>query len=821
MKGLQLLSLQHAWSQLRTAEWRALLLATLIAIALSSLLTLLGDRLERGLVQESAALLGADLILRDRQEIDPARIDAALERGLAVTQVVQFPSMLHVEDNMMLVSVRAASAGYPLRGTIVTSNQLDQAMPNPGEVWLEPRIMSQLGVEIGDSASVGYADLVITAEVLSSPDRGRGFTSLSPQIIMHAEDLEKAGVLTVGSRAQYRLLVAGERGQVQAYETAIKSTLKDSERVQSLVDEEPVDGAALGTALNYLKLTALIALLLAILTIYLSLRRFSAGQFKRCALLLSLGMQRINLIKLYAFQLFSACIVLSILGTLIGVGLEQIILSRLEDILPQLPDPSWWLYFSGAAMGFALLLLLGIPPIMQLSRVQISALFREESYAADTSATLLQLACFALLAGVILAFLGAPVAAVTLLAMLLVGGVVFGWLAQIMLKLLAQPLAKRLMLGRLLAIRLTQQKRWHRLQAGVVILLLTLLSLVWFSRNDLLSDWQAQLPEDAPNYFVVNIQPWDAEPLSTFFTNQNIDSVLYPMIRGRFTHLNGAPVEETLTQKQLEHNSLNRQLNLTWSETLPEHNSLLAGQWWNDNEAAALISIEQEMAEEVGLKLGDTLGFDLAGLFIEAEISSIRQVEWASFQPNFYIIFNEKAINNVPLTYLTSFHLPDDNTQVATQMIREFPALTLVDIGQVMEEAAKWLQRIGDSSALILLLTLACGALLMILTLHQALEQRRYEGALLQTLGATARQTQQLDLMELVTLGAVCGFLALFTAEITLALMYQFLLDIPPTLHPWMWVSLPLASTGFFLISGLTMRRTLSIQQCYRLLRTA
>jgi putative ABC transport system permease protein len=345
--------------------------------------------------------------------------------------------------------------------------------------------------------------------------------------------------------------------------------------------------------------------------------------------------------------------------------------------------------------------------------------------------------------------------------------------------------------------------------------------LVWISRTDLLADWQTQIPDDTPNYFVINIQPWQTEPLQDFFAENSITSQLYPMVRGRLTTLNGSAIHDQMSPEQLEHNTLNRELNLSWSDRPPSHNAVIAGRWWEENTSEAEISVEQEMAQILGLVPGDLLGFNLGGIEVEARISNLRQVEWTSFQPNFYVIFNAAALEQMPATFITSFRLSEDEQALASQLVREFPSLTLIDIGQLLQQIAVWLERLGDSSALILALTMLCGALLMLLTLHQALEQRRYESALLQTLGATAQQTQKLDLLELLLLGFVCGVLAVFTAELTLALLYINLLNLEASLHLGMWLLLPLTSTLFFVISGVLLRRRLSLSQCYHLLRSA
>jgi len=812
LAGRQLLT------QLRTTEWRALLLASWIAIALTTLLAVLGDRLERGLLRESAALLGADLVLSSSRPLPPGRLQALPLAGLEQTPVIQFPSMVGQGDNLMLVSVRVLESPYPLRGELVTEPP-GSGIPATGEAWIEPRVMTQLQLQLGEELEFGYQPLKVTRELLASPDRGSGFRSFSPHILVNAADLEASGVLAAGSRADYRILFAGSAEAIRSLEQSLRPTLASHERLHALSADQPLTGNALGNALGYLKLSALIALLLSAMTIVLALRRFSLGQHTRSALLLNLGLRPGQLVRIYLYQLLLAWLLTAIAGLLTGYLLQWAVYQWLADLLPQaLPQAHWLRWLSGAALGLALLVLLGLPPILQLARIPVAHLLRGDAPPRDRTALLLQGISLLLLAATLLAFLEAPLAALGLLCFLLLGGALFGWLAQSGLQLLANPLSRHLLLGRLLSMRLRQQRRWHRLQAAVVVMLLTLLSVVWVSRSDLIEQWQAQFPSDTPNYFLINIQPWQKADVDNFFAEHQLDTELYPMIRGRMTLLNGEPIKPQLSAEQQEHNTLRRELNLSWRAERPEHNPLVAGDWWQPGDTGA-ISIEQEMAEELGLSLGDRLGFDVGGITVEGEIRNIREVVWTSFRPNFYIIFNPEALQNAPSTWITSFYLTAEQRSLSRELLQQFPSLTLIDIDQLLNQLAGWLQRLGDSSALILALSLGCGLMLLGVTLLQALEQRRFESALLQTLGVTAVQARRLDLLEFLLLGLVCGLLASAGAEGVLAMLHQWLLKIPPRLHLELWLSLPLLAALVFVLIGGLIRRPLRLDQCYRLLR--
>ncbi|MBP0049608.1 hypothetical protein H9C73_12790 [Marinobacterium sp. AK62] len=818
MTLLTRLAARQLWAQLRTTEWRALLLASWIAIALTTLLAVLGDRMERGLLRESAALLGADLVLSSSRPLPADRLASLPLEQIRHTRVIQFPSMVGQGDNLMLVSVRVLQSPYPLRGELVTEPP-GEGIPTPGEVWAEPRVLTQLELSLGDSLEFGYQPLTLSRELLASPDRGTGFRSFSPHILVNAEDLEASGVLTPGSRANYRILLSGPAEAITQLDQALRPTLADHERIHALSKDQPLTGNALGNALSYLKLSALIALLLSALTIVLALRRFSLGQHTRSALLLNLGLRPGQLVRVYLYQLLLAWLLTASAGLLTGLALETAVYQWLSELLPQaLPPAHWARWFSGPALGLALLMLLGLPPILQLARIPVAHLLRGDAPPRDRTAMLLQGCSLILLAATLLAFLQAPLAALGLLAFLLLGGALFGWLAQAGLQLCARPLARRLLLGRLLLMRLRQQRQWHRLQAAVVVMLLTLLSVVWISRSDLIEQWQAQFPSDTPNYFLINIQPWQKQDVDQFFAERNLDTELYPMIRGRLTRLNGDPIKPQLSPEQQDHNTLRRELNLSWRAEQPAHNPLVAGEWWQPGDTSA-ISIEQEMAQELGLAMGDRLGFDVGGVQVEGEIRNIREVVWTSFRPNFYIIFSPEALQNAPATWITSFYLTPEQRSLSRELLQQFPSLTLIDIDQILTQLAGWLQRLGDSSALILALSLGCGLMLLSVTLLQALEQRRFESALLQTLGVTADQARRLDLLEFLLIGLVCGVLASAGAESVLAMLHQWLLDIPPRLHLTLWLVLPPTAALIFLLIGWLIRRPLRLEQCYRLLR--
>ncbi|NVK44374.1 MAG: hypothetical protein HWE39_24345 [Oceanospirillaceae bacterium] len=818
MNGVVLsLARRQARRSLRSPEWRALLAALLVAITLISLLTQLGDRLEQSLNRRTAELLGADLVLRSEE---PVAIDT--ESGLRSSRVAQFPTMIESGDDMLLVSVRAVTSPYPLRGEVVTEPAQHPAQPAPGTAWAEPRVFEMLQLELGDTIQLGYSQLRLTHRLISSPDRGSGFRSFSPGLIMRADELDATGVIAPGSRVQYRQLFAGSADTIAALEKRLAANLRSDERLYSLNSDQPVTGRALRNAELYLRLSALFALLLGALTITLSLRRYNAAQHARAALLLSLGLNSRKLLWLYGYQLLFGWMVCALAGTLLAFALQQLLVGMVGDLLPQpVPAAGAAAVASGALIGLLLLATLGLPAFYRLSRVSVVALFRETRLPADSRVRLFHLLGLLLLAGLMSLYVDSVPIALMLLGALTLSGLAVGIATQWLMQQLVSGLRLRLRLGRLLALRVRQQRRWHRLQGATMTLLLTLMATLLIARGDLLQQWRSQFPPDTPNYFLINIQPWERDPLDQFLASHELTPALYPMVRGRIVSRNATALAELpLTDEQRRHNALRRELNLTWSAQLPDNNSLLAGDWWPAQTSdEAQISVEEELAAALGVSIGDRVGFQIGAQSLEATVSSIRAVEWESFQPNFYVIFSPGALDRMPATYITAMRLDGDQRALARTLLQQFPTLTLIDIDQLLNQAQALIERLVDSSSLILLLTLLAGLLLLLVTLMQELERRRYESALLQTLGATPGQSRRLDLLELICLGLICGLLAALCSEAVLWLIHSRMLQAPAVLHPLSWLLLPPVSALLFLALGALVRRPLDQARCFRLLK--
>ncbi|MDX2421235.1 MAG: hypothetical protein QNK43_01035 [Amphritea sp.] len=819
MRSTQLarLALKQTRSDLRTFEWRALLLALFLATALSGFLTLLGNQLEKGLSRQSATMLGADLSLSDSQPITEALRKEAEQRGLQYTDVIQFSSMVSTDEQMLLSSIRAVDAPYPLRGEIITDPPQSTPIPAPGTAWAEQSLLERLGVQVGATVDLGYATFTITAAVLSSPDRGTGFRSFSPQLLINHQDLAATQVIQPGSRIGYRTLFSGAEAPVRDFYTRLNSDLTPQQRLWSVYADQPLATGALQNASGFLRMTSLFGLLLCGLLITLSLRRYSHAQYRRSALLQCLGLRPQQVLRLYLFKLLLGWASAALVGILASGLALQLTGSLLQTILPSgLPAPNYWLIAIGPLLSLTLLILIGFAPLMGISRIPVMGLLRRDQLSHQGLSWPIRLIILALSGVVITLYLGSVINALAAILLTVATILVAGLCASLMLPPLGLLLARRFRLGRLLSYRLRQQRQWHRIQLGIMCLLLTLFSSLLLSQTELVNRWRAQLPVNTPNQFVINIQPWELQPLSQFLTEAGIDTTLYPMIRGRITLINDQPPEAVLSPQQMQNNALKRELNLSWSATAPAHNELLAGDWWAKDTQESLISIEQQLATNLGLTLGDKIGFEVAGQAFSATISSIRKVEWRSFRPNFYMIFSPGVLQNYPQTYITSFRLGEQQSGLSRELLRQFPSLTLIDVSQWIEQASTLIDRLIQASTLILGLTLSAGLVLVQLLVYQELEQRRHENALLQVLGSTPAQTRQLDILEFALLGFASGMMAALLTEIVTSLISYRLLELPIILHPSIWILLPLAGAALFTLSTLISHRKSGFSQLQR-----
>ncbi len=798
--GLWLLRRERA-----SGEWRVLLLALIIGVGSVSTTGFLGDRLKRAMSEQGASFLGADLLVTS-----PGPIEAwPAEGALTTSQALEFPSMLAKGDAFQLATLRAVDAAYPLRGSVriadrpFAAGSPRPAQPPPGTIYVAPDLLPLLSAKVGDDVQIGEAHFAIAGVVVEEPGQLGGVFGFAPRVFMRADEVAKTHVLQPGSRVTYLYQFAGNPVQLAAFSAALKPRLDSTQRlVGSREGVETLRGAFVN-ADRYIQLTALISLLLSVVAIAIAAHRHALRHYDQAALLRCFGATTSQLRTLYAIQLLTLGLLGSLAGVVIGALMQQALaLLVLPDAATRLP--ALGLAPVGAAIASGLLALAGasLPALMRLIRVSPLRVLRRDlpplpvaawlSAVVSGSALLLLIAWYAGNARLVGVFVGASIGLIAVLALLARLALIAGRGVQ---KMSHGPV--RFGLAQLLRHRFDST-----LQLGAFTLALFLVALLALVRSDLIDGWRQQLPPDAPNYFLINIAPAQQQPVATYLSQRHLKaSALYPMVRGRLVTKNGEPIASTLPPEARDANSLRRELNLTWTATLPANNAVLAGQWHGDRRDAE-ISVESGMAERLHLAIGDEIGFQVGDQTIAARITSIRSVKWDSMQPNFFVIFAPGQLDALPASSIASVYVSPDAASVLPGFVKAFPGITVLALDKLIANIEAVFDQIIGAIQLLLGFLLAAGMAVVIATLLASLDARQQEAVLLRTLGAQRAYLAKSLWSEFLALGLLAGLLASACAEIAMALIAQRLFELPLRLHPWLWLTLPLAGALLVGMSG-------------------
>ncbi|MEE1949371.1 FtsX-like permease family protein [Pseudomonas alcaligenes] len=801
-----------AWRQLlrdaRAGELRVLFFALLVAVAASTAIGYFGARLNGAMLLRATEFLGADLVLSGSAAALPEQIEAGTQLGLEHAQVVEFASVIAGEQSIQLASIKAASGGYPLRGELKSAAEPYAAEqpgggPGPGEAWAEARLFAALDLRVGQSIEVGNRQLRLTRVLTYEPDRAGDFYSLTPRVLINLEDLASTGVVQPGSRVRYRDLWRGDSETLARYREATEKSLAAHQRLEDARDGNRQIGGALGRAERYLNLASLAAVLLAGVAVALSAARFAARRFDASALLRCLGLSRREALSLFALQLAMLGLLACLAGALLGWIGQLVLFQLLQGLLPPGVPPGGLLpAIAGMATGLVALAGFALPPLAALGRVPPLRVLRRDLLPVPPSSWLVYGAALLALGLIMwrlsldlkltLGLLGGG-----LLATLLLGGALLFGLSALRRLLARASLPWRLGLGQLL--RHPLAAAGQSLAFGLILLAMALIALL---RGELLDTWQDQLPAESPNHFALNVLPEEREAFAARLAELSPHPApLYPIVAGRLTLINGEPVQGIVSKDSQGERAIQRDLSLTWAANLPAGNVLVDGQWWNDLPQSDLpgVSVESELAESLGLKLGDELNFSVGGLERKARVSSLRQVEWDSFQPNFYMIFEPGTLQDLPATYLTSFYLPPHSEKQLVELSRQFPAVTLLQVEALLEQLRSIMAQVSLAVEYVLLFVLAAGLAVLFAGLQATLDERLRQGALLRALGAERRLLLRARRAEFGLLGAGSGLLAAVGCELASFLLYRYALELQWQPHPWLLL-LPLI--GALLVGG-------------------
>nr|WP_316640412.1 FtsX-like permease family protein [uncultured Roseateles sp.] len=794
---------RQLWRDWRAGELRLLVLAVTLAVAALCAVGFLADRLDRGLARDAAQLLGGDAVVASDQPLPETVQALASTLKLQSTRTASFPSMARAPDAKggasRLVSVKAVGADYPLRGQITLSQsaggtaQLLKSAPARGTAWADAEVLDKLGLQVGDALMLGELSLTLSHIIVNEPDRGAGFLNFAPRVMLNEADLPATGLIQPASRVTYRLAVAGAlNGRpaintfVQRAQELIKQEGLRGVRVESLESGRPEMRQTLDRAGKFLKLVALLSALLAAVAVGLASRDFAGRHLNDCAMLRVLGESQRRIAWAYALEFAVVGLAASLAGVLLGLVLHQGFVWLLSGLIAvDLPLPSAWPALFGLGVGMTLLLGFGLPPVLQLARVPPLRVMRRDVGNLKASSLLVLVAGTLGFVALLMAVssdltLGLIASGGFAVAVVLFAGL--AWLAVMALRRLVPEAGGPRWL--LLATRqIAARPVYAVLQVSALSVGLLALALLVLLRTDLIDSWRNATPPDAPNRFVINVQPEQGEAFRTALTAGGVSRFdWYPMIRGRLVAINGKTAGPELFKDERARRLIEREFNMSHSATLPGHNQVVGGAW--KVEEAGAISVEEGLAETLGLKLGDQLRFDVAGQSVEARIASLRKVDWTSMRANFFVMFPVAAMPELPASYIAAFRAPA-KAGFDNGLSHDFPNITMVDVSAQIQQVQAVLNQVIQAVQFLFAFTLATGLVVLLAAVSTTREARTREFAVMRAMGAGRQLLAQVQRAELLGMGALAGLLAGTAAVVVGGLLARYVFEFRWTASAW------------------------------------
>jgi putative ABC transport system permease protein len=788
-----LLTLVRDW---KSGELGVLMMALVVAVGALTAVGFFTNRVGQAVAVQAAEVLAADLRLQSTRPLDARYLDEARKRGLRTARTLTTVSVVFKGERSQLTSLRAVGSGYPLRGKLKIADQpfaparTTDEIPARSEIWADARLLATLDANVGDSVSVGAATFRIGRVLDYRPDQGSTFSELAPNLLMHIDDIAATELVQPGSRVTNADLFAGTRARIAAFKTYLESNKRAGERLLDIAEASPQIRSSSERASRFLNLAGLVSVLLAAIAVAMAARRYAQRHLDNVALMKCMGASQSFILQISIGELVLLALIAACAGTAIGFLAQEGLAWLLRDLIRgDLPPPSLDAAYLGLVTSVAVLTGFALPPLLQLRDVPPVRVLRRNIEPPPLAYSI----TYGLAIGALLAMLlwlvrdvhlvlGVAAGTAGTLAVLTAAG----WLLVRILARLRGGVGVAWRYGLANIARRGRESIVQIVAFGLGLMVLLLLAVV---RNDLLEDWRASLPPDVPNHFLINIRPDEQASLREFFVARGVPRPqLFPMIRARLTHINGRPVDELKFATDQGRNFSEREQNLTWAEEPQSDNKIIAGKWWTKEDAGKpLVSIATEYQEELGLRLGDKLRFDIAGETLEVAVASVRKVQWDSFQPNFFLVFAPGVLDSATGTYMTAVYLNAEQRRSLVDLVRRYPSVSIFDMDALMRQVREVMDKASLAVQYVFLFTLLAGITVLLAAIQSTRDERRYESAILRTLGASRRTVLQGVAAEFVALGLLSGTLAALGATVAGYFLATQLFNLEYTLDLWVW----------------------------------
>jgi len=812
------LAWRQTWRDLAAGEIRLMLMALVLAVMAVTAVGLITDRAELGLQQEANRLLGGDAALRADTPIDASVAASAKKLKLEVAQTATFPSMVQAGDAVSLADIRAIDRQYPLRGEFQirraksTVLQTVQGGPSTGTVWLSEDAARKLKVEPGQKIGIGDSAFIYAATMVQEPDAALDYFNVAPRVFIALADLPKTGLVQNGSRIQYRLVVSGKNPDVQSFVSQTKANLQRGQRLETSDDARPEVRSALDRAGRFLGLAALVSLILAAVAVALAARRHSARHLDGSAVMRCLGASQSTIAGLQLGELFFLGLVGSTIGVVLAWLLQMAVGASLSNAMGVvLPQPGLQAVWAGFAIGFTVLIAFAVPPILALRKVPALRVLRRDVPLTEPSAWVVGLLGLSGLAALLWWKADSAVLASVILSGVGITALVLAGIAWLLLRWLKK--ARKNLRGpwRYGLANLSRHEGMTLAQVSALGLGLMALLLLTFVRTDLLSRWQQTLPADAPNRFVINVQPDQVAGVEKLIEREGLQNArLFPMVRGRLQEVNGRKVTGADYAKDgMRAQALaEREFNLSSTEVFGEDNKLVAGKFWSARHTGPLeMSVEEGFAKTLSWKLGDEVSFDIAGQTLKAKITSLRKVEWESFKPNFFVVISPGGLKDYSASYISAMHVPENKIAAMDDLVREYPNLSVIDVDAVLKQVRSTIEQVSRVVESVFYFSLLAGLLVLLAAVQASQDDRMREAGVMRVLGASKKQLRLAQATEFASLGLLAGLVASISASVIASLISEQVFNLPWTFNIPLIVYGVVGGSSLALIAGLWATR--------------